>query len=89
MTVLHTFKLQGQTSADAAIATRTVTLHTDGTLRFTDARSVRRSIPLYGDVAALVKDLFTGTGGYEATIVAEPFDVPVLSGAGVNGRADS
>jgi hypothetical protein len=89
MAVLHSFKLQGQTSADAAIATVEVTLDTDGMLRFTDARSVVRAIPLNGDLAALIKDLFTGTGGYEATIVAEPFDVPVLSGAGVNGRADS
>jgi hypothetical protein len=89
MAVLHTFKLQGQTNADVAIATRTVTLDTDGMLRFTDARSVKRAIPLNGDLAALIKDLLTGTGGYEATIVAEPFDVPVRSGAGVNGRADA
>jgi hypothetical protein len=89
MAVLHSLKLRGMTSADATIATVEVTLDTDGMLRFTDARSVARAIPLNGDLAALIKDLFTGTGGYEATIVAEPFDVPVRSGAGVNGRADA
>jgi hypothetical protein len=89
MAVLHSLKIRGLTAADATVATVSVTLDTDGMLRFTDARSVKRAIPLEGDLAALIKDIFTGTGGYEATIVSEPFDVPVLSGPGANGRADS
>jgi hypothetical protein len=60
------FKVQGQTSADAAIATKAVEFHDDGSLRFTDAAGNSRVLQPSADLNALLVQIFTGTGGFPA-----------------------
>jgi hypothetical protein len=60
------FKIQGQTSANAAIATKAVEFHDDGSLRFTSAAGVKVLIQPSADLNALLQQIFTGTGGFAA-----------------------
>lgn len=69
MATLQSFKIQGQTTADAAIATKTVTIDSDGFLRFSDSNSRPRSVALTGDVGRLIKEILTGTGGIASAIL--------------------
>lgn len=63
MAVLFTGKVQGQTAAGAAIATKDVTLDSDGLLRFADANGRPRVVRASGELAALLKEIFSGAGG--------------------------
>jgi hypothetical protein len=65
MSAVYTFKIRGLTSGSATIATLDVTIDSDGMLRFTDTNSQPRAIPVKGDVAALLKEIFTGASGLE------------------------
>lgn len=60
------FKIQGQTTADAAIATVSVDYDADGFITFADSESNKHRIPVTGPFAELVKLIFTGTGGIDA-----------------------
>jgi hypothetical protein len=60
------FKIQGQTTANAAIATKTVEFHDDGSLRFTDVAGNPRILQSDADLNALLVQIFTGTGGFPA-----------------------
>ncbi len=72
VTPVYTFKMSGRTSASTdgtatgIIATKTVEWLPDETLRYTDANGVVSIIPVDGPLAALLIDLFTGTGGIDA-----------------------
>jgi hypothetical protein len=66
MAQLYSFKLRGLTAADATIATKTVSYDSDGFLRWTDANSIARRVPISGDLAELLREVFTGTGGIDA-----------------------
>jgi len=84
--VVYTGRLQGQTSAGAAITTiNPVTLNGDGTLRWTDAAGVPRIAAVNGELAALIQQLFTGAGGYNTGrfVGKVPLTVP-----GSGGRTD-
>lgn len=67
MAQLYSFKLRGLTAASATIATVTVSYDGDGFLRWTDANSQPRSVQIQGNVGELLKELFTGTGGIDAS----------------------
>jgi hypothetical protein len=82
--VIYTGRIQGQTSAGAALATQNpVTLHADGNLRWTDAAGRRRVAAIRGDLAILIRDIFQGAGGLPATAGNRliPFDAPRTSTA--------
>lgn len=66
MTSLHSWKIQGQTAANAAINTVAVSYNGNGSLTFTDSSGTHRSIQVGydGDLARLLKEIFTGTGGW-------------------------
>lgn len=72
MSALFSFKLSGRTSASTLgtatgiIASKDVTYDDDGYLSYSDANSIPRRIPISGDLAQLLKELFTGTGGLTA-----------------------
>lgn len=93
MSALHSLKVTGRTSASTdgtatgLIATKSITIDSDGFLRFTDASGKARAIPMRGDFAVFVREVFTGTGGIAAT--TPMFDSPLRTGNGVGGRADS
>jgi hypothetical protein len=62
--ILYTGRIQGQTSAGVAVATQNpVTLHSDGYMRWSDANGRPRSVKLDGDLAQLLRFIFTGAGG--------------------------
>lgn len=69
MSVIYTGKLSGRTSSSAdgsatgIVATRTVTLDSDGWLRWSDANSKPRALQVSGDLGELLTFLFTGTNG--------------------------
>lgn len=82
--VIYTGRIQGQTNAGVAVATQaTVTLHADGNLRWTDANGRRRVANIRGDLAALIRDIFTGANGIPAAAGNRliPFDAPRTSTA--------
>lgn len=60
------FKVQGQTSADVAIATKAVEFHDDGSLRFTSAAGVPIVLQPNADLNALLVQIFTGVNGFAA-----------------------
>jgi len=66
MALLQSFKLQGQTAADVAIATVSVERHDDGSFRFSSASSTWVYNGQNQAVNRLLKALFTGTGGLPA-----------------------
>ena len=70
MAQLYSLKIQGQTSGGAAIGTLVVSYDGDGYLRFTDSSGIRRAVMVanhdMGDVARLLKEIFTGAGGFDA-----------------------
>lgn len=88
MATLFSLKLQGQTSAGVAIATKSVTIESDGTLRFTDSTGGLRTLPISRDLGRLLSEVFTGTGGYSATYPGLP-EMPKRSNAGDGVRTDS
>lgn len=61
-TKLYDGKVQGQTSAAAALATQAIELWDDGWMRWTDANGDRHSLPISGDLAALIRVIFVGAG---------------------------
>lgn len=63
MAVIYTGKIQGQTSAGVAVATKDVTLDSDNFLRFTDSTGKPRSESISGDLSRLLKEIFTGVNG--------------------------
>lgn len=69
MATLQSFKIQGQTTADVAIATKTVTIDSDGFLRYSDSSSHPRSIRMTGDVGRFLKEILTGTNGLTAAVL--------------------
>lgn len=64
MTPIFEGKIQGQTTADVAVATMAIAIHSDGAIRFTDALGHARTIWPTGDLAVLLQAIFTGTGGH-------------------------
>ena len=66
MSATYTFKIRGLTSGSATIATVDVTWDTDEVLRFTDGNGVKRAIPIKGDFARLMKEIFTGGSGLDS-----------------------
>jgi hypothetical protein len=84
MAQLYSFKIQGQTSGGAAIATLVVSYDSDGFLRFTDANGDKKWVEVEngcgGDVASLLKEIFTGAGGFDAGSAGvqghRPFGMP-------------
>jgi hypothetical protein len=64
---LYSFKIQGQTAADAAIATVAVSYRSDGSITFTiDGQPGTINIHGNDSMSRLVKAIFTGTGGIDA-----------------------
>jgi hypothetical protein len=63
MSALFTGKLQGQTAGSAAIATVSVELDSDDLMRYTDANGDVHYVKLQGDVATLMRIVFTGASG--------------------------
>ena len=90
MAQLYSFKLSGRTSsttdgtATGIISTLTVSYDSDGVLRYTDSDGNVHLIDMAGSAGMqkLVKDLFTGTGGFDAGSAGvqghRVFGVPVL-----------
>lgn len=68
MATLQTFKVQGQTTGDVAIATKTVTIDSDGYVRFTDAQGYMRAMQMSGDLARFMKEVLTGTNGLTTAV---------------------
>lgn len=66
MAALQTFKIQGQTAANAVIATVTVERHPDGSFRFTSGGTVWVYNGQNQVVNRLLQAIFTGTGGLPA-----------------------
>lgn len=68
MAVLFSGKISGRTSATldgtatGIIATKDIELHSDNVLRYTDATGRARGVQLSGEVAQLLKEVFTGVG---------------------------
>jgi hypothetical protein len=60
------FKIQGQTSANVAVATKAVEFHDDGSLRFTTAAGRPVVLQPNAELNALLVQIFTGTGGFTA-----------------------
>jgi len=73
MAVLFTGKITGRTAASAdgtatgLIATTTIEVHDDGSIRFTDAVGTKHRIQPSASLNALLKLILTGTGGFPAT----------------------
>jgi hypothetical protein len=73
MAATFTGKLTGRTAASTdgtatgLIATATVEVHSDGSVRFTDAAGNKHRIMPSASLNALLKMLLVGTGGYAAT----------------------
>jgi hypothetical protein len=65
-TNVYTFKIRGLTSGSATIATKDVTIDSDGMLRWSDTNGDPRALRLTGDVAQLMKDIFTGASGIDS-----------------------
>lgn len=69
MAVLFSGKVAGLTAAFAAgtatgiVATKDIELHSDGLLRFTNANGRVRSVKASGELAELLREIFTGAGG--------------------------
>lgn len=78
MDTLYSFKIQGQTTSDVAIATVSVTITGDGYLVFTGSGPHARRIPIAGDFADLVKKIFTGTDGLDADDAPARGHVPMV-----------
>lgn len=87
ITPRFSLKLRGLTSADAVLGTVSITLGGDGILRFTDAGGVRRQYALTEDIAILMRECLTGTGGLTATDRVS--NKPILTINGQGGRTDS
>lgn len=75
MAQVYSFKITGRTaastdgSATGLIATVAVSYDSDGYLRFTDANGRPRAVSISNstsDVAALLRLIFTGSGGVDA-----------------------
>ena len=64
MTPIYEAKIQGQTTADVAVATMAIQIHSDGALHFTDALGHARTVRPTGDHAVLLQEIFTGTDGH-------------------------
>lgn len=64
---IYSGKVSGRTSATVdgtatgIIATKSIELFDDGSLRYTDASGFQRNVQLSGAVAQLFKEMFTGT----------------------------
>ena len=63
MSIIYSGKLQGQTSGGIAIATKDITLDSDGYLRWTDSTGRPRSEQISGDLSRLLKEVFAGAVG--------------------------
>ena len=63
MTTLYTGRIQGQMEGGAALATKTIEVYGNGTVRFTDASGQPRSVQPTGALAVLFQELFAGASG--------------------------
>lgn len=58
--VLRTFALEGWTHTGAPLGTLSVAYCSDGYLRYHDAAGLRRRVPMYGDVSAMMQLVLAG-----------------------------
>jgi len=69
MSKLYDFKITGRTAASTdgtatgLIATKAVELHSDNTLKFTDVNGTLKTLQINEEVAELLSQILTGTGG--------------------------
>jgi hypothetical protein len=69
MSILQSFKIQGQTTGAVAIATKDIEIHSDGYVRYLDSNSRPRSMKISGNLARFFKEALTGAGGLTVTLM--------------------